>query len=303
MKKICKMFLLIICLLIITGCGKSKIISGIYEWRPYNDNDEIYAYYDFKENDECTFLFSDLGDLKAIPQTYTYTIKKEDSSNYTLTLTNINKDEEIILYYNSKTDILTDNSFKDIEENLGRKGRPSDNKYYGQFKKSKLSNSDEKSNTINKNELNKLLNKLDNPNNEIMIDFKDSYNYKRVYYDKDNNTINIIKSDTENNENIFIELVIDLQGTIEETYMNYFHLNVNDTNNYASNMIIKFDIPFKNNSYNYNSKKTNIINMIGYKKEDEIELSKKYINKFFNNYDDILKSTFNTSWKSLGFYS
>ena len=85
--------------------------------------------------------------------------------------------------------------------------------------------------------------------------------------------------------------------------MNYFHLNVNDTNNYASNMIIKFDIPFKNNSYNYNSKKTNIINMIGYKKEDEIELSKKYINKFFNNYDDILKSTFNTSWKSLGFYS
>ena len=136
-KKILSILFLGVLVLGLTGCGSVKP-SGRYEWKPYKDTDGIYAYYDFKGDNECTFAMSMTAissSYSESPQNYTYTINKIDKTNYEIVLTHVSKDEKITLTYNSKDNTIIDEQFKDIEQVLESKGAKSDNDVYGLFKK------------------------------------------------------------------------------------------------------------------------------------------------------------------------
>lgn len=135
MKK--KILLILICGILslsLTGCGNSKL-SGRYEWRPYDNMKGTYAYYDFKDNGECVFAVAIENTYGEAPQTYFYTVQKIDKTNYEIKLKHIKENDEKTLSYNSKSNTIIDDYFKDIELGLEDKNANSDNRIYGQFKK------------------------------------------------------------------------------------------------------------------------------------------------------------------------
>ena len=131
--------ILLIGILVIGLTGrKSKVkLEGRYEWRPYKNLNDVYAYYEFSNDGKCIFTMQLGNQYQVLPINYNYTISKIDKNNYEITLVTTEKDETVTLKYNANDDILVDEYFKNIETSLEETSRPSDNDEYGQFVKIK----------------------------------------------------------------------------------------------------------------------------------------------------------------------
>lgn len=122
-------------LLLFTGCGKVEL-RGRYEWHPYNDNDKLYAYYDFKDDKNCVFALSLNDRYQESPQTYTYTIEKKED-HYELVLTHVtNTKNTYTIIYNSKDDTIVDKRMIEMEDIWEKEyNDPVDNDKGGIFEK------------------------------------------------------------------------------------------------------------------------------------------------------------------------
>ena len=109
----------------LTGCKSKVKLEGRYEWRPYKNLNDVYAYYEFSNDGKCIFTMQLGNQYQVLPINYNYTISKIDKNNYEITLVTTEKD------------ILVDEYFKNIETSLEETSRPSDNDEYGQFVKIK----------------------------------------------------------------------------------------------------------------------------------------------------------------------
>ncbi len=136
-KKILIIILCGICLFGIVGCKSKVKLEGRYEWRPYKNLNDAYAYYEFSNDGKCIFTMQLGNQYQVLPINYNYTISKIDKNNYEITLVTTEKDETVTLKYNANDDILVDEYFKNIETSLEETSRPSDNDEYGQFVKIK----------------------------------------------------------------------------------------------------------------------------------------------------------------------
>lgn len=145
-----------------------------------------------------------------------------------------------------------------------------------------------------------LIDVLNSNNNNISVEYIDSFNYKVIYYDDENKTINFQKSNSIGDEDTFIELIVNTENLLEGSYIKYVHTNLNNIQEYCLSANIKFSKALKE-KYVYEANNVIFLQVDGYKKEEEIPLMEANVNNFFNEFEDYLEEVFDTNWKGLGF--
>lgn len=105
--KILIVTLMLVCLLLLAGCGKSNEPLGIYSYNA----DGFTVYYEFTKEgkqDKTVKYHSYLDGIGDSETTYEYKLEKQSDGKYTISLKNIITENEIKVEYDSKADTIKD---------------------------------------------------------------------------------------------------------------------------------------------------------------------------------------------------